>query len=230
MMRLQLLLCVLYLASVKRTFFGLADAGSLGKGYELGNETTTCTIKDVCECVFENGLGINLRPLSTAKGKPSFVNLTDGSFYYSVNFCSDFNTKFCDKGAICQTMEDDSNGWVCGRTDGALFTEILANGSKLTFFRLEDGDQKRTSKILLVCDEKEKGKLEAFGDDGTLTYDFTLTSKYACPMSLSSSGISIGSILLVMSGLSLVLAKLLSFSSVDSLPHSFHTSLLVSLC
>ncbi|XP_065845837.1 cation-dependent mannose-6-phosphate receptor-like [Oscarella lobularis] len=184
-----------FLRRLGRGFLFLLAMASLSARAQPPADQSQCKTMGTCKCRYGNNTMIDLTPLNGA-GKPRF-NVSDGSFYYAVDLCSEFHAKFCENGAsVCQTKLDYSDGWVCGRIDGSDFTLSIDNETETLYYDLNDGDQSRKSRITLVCDESEEGTMQAFGDAGTLSYNFKLTSKYACPVHFSS-GLSGGSYLLI---------------------------------
>eukprot|EP00118_Oscarella_pearsei_P025015 m.307321 g.307321 ORF g.307321 m.307321 type:complete len:263 (+) comp42146_c0_seq1:69-857(+) len=164
----------------------------------------TCLLTETCKCKYENDYTVDLTPLASENG-PRFTYVNYEDFNFDVNLCSEFSIGGCYDVTVCQESAEGAFSYGCGRMANAYFT--VQNGDLNYYFI--GGEDGRSSKIKLVCDENEDAKMEAFGDTTQLEYDFTLTSKYACALapgddpidppggSGGSISLSVGSILLI---------------------------------
>ncbi|XP_065845841.1 uncharacterized protein [Oscarella lobularis] len=158
----------------------------------------TCAVTEACVCKFNNDYSIDLRPLNS-EGSPRFP-ISFGGYKYDVNLCSLFSIGACSDVTVCQSTTDGVWTYRVAELENAYFSTERDD----IYYNMINGDEGRTARILLSCSEDEEGELTASGDGGSLSYQFTLNSKHACPFQGSapggpggSSALSPGSILLI---------------------------------
>eukprot|EP00118_Oscarella_pearsei_P004255 m.17913 g.17913 ORF g.17913 m.17913 type:complete len:248 (+) comp27565_c0_seq3:34-777(+) len=156
-----------------------------------------CEREGPCKCKAGSKM-LDLNPLQNGT-VPRFSHVFDGQWYYDYNPCANFSNDFCSNAAICQMSANssDGTGFNCGTADTS-FGNTVDDGKLYIDYTGGDavGNTSRMSRVICICENEEEGVLEAFGDGGTLQYDFTLTSKYCCLVAVN--GISPGSILLIL--------------------------------
>eukprot|EP00118_Oscarella_pearsei_P021241 m.237662 g.237662 ORF g.237662 m.237662 type:complete len:268 (+) comp40147_c0_seq12:48-851(+) len=168
--------------------------------------TGACTKTETCKCKYSNDYTIDLTPLASELG-PRFTNVEGGDYMYDVNLCSEFSLGQCSGVTVCQSSKDGIWSYTLGKLSGSYFS----TGGSLLYYYFINGEDGRSSRILLQCDTNDDASMYAWGDSGTLEYDFTLYSKYACalapgedpidpidpPGGGGSSALTVGSILLI---------------------------------
>ncbi|XP_065845836.1 uncharacterized protein [Oscarella lobularis] len=162
--RFVFVLCLLATAAFPR----LAEAQAQG----------SCIFTETCKCRYDNGYTIDLTPLDSV-GSPRFESVSDGEYFYDVNLCSSFSMTSCTGVTVCQSSADGAWTYSCGVLSGASFS----TEGDTVYYTFDGGEDGRKSKIQLSCDQNDEGTMFAYGDGPVeLEYDFTLYSRYACPL------------------------------------------------
>ncbi|XP_065053224.1 uncharacterized protein LOC135682311 isoform X2 [Rhopilema esculentum] len=166
----------------------------IGNAFVFAQEQ--CKVTDPCSCRFDDGRKISLRPIDR-KGSPRFtvISATTGATF-KYNPCTPFsadkpsgqcvNVLACQSGLIGATpialaYPNSTASKYDSRKDK--YTFVYTGGST--------GSQNLRYKTILVlnCDKKaDSPSLTSFQYTEAFTYEATLTSKYACPSSVLSTG------------------------------------------
>ncbi|KAK6165703.1 hypothetical protein SNE40_022581 [Patella caerulea] len=170
---------------------------------------TKCTKVNSCSCLTDNGLEVDLSPLTDTSGKAKFADVTattgDG---FSWNPCVDFTEKAetnCVNVAACQIQKggDKTRYFALGDQNSAVFQINDKKNLEVTYTSKPDPTLPRIAIVELVCDESQEGTLTATGESGPASgkYLMSLTSKYACAKKpepgSSSTTLTVGSIVLI---------------------------------
>ncbi|XP_065845833.1 uncharacterized protein [Oscarella lobularis] len=162
-----------------------------------------CKKEGPCKCRSSKGV-MDLSPLQNGTdSEPIFSQISDGKYLYDYSPCADFSNNHCTDVAVCQVAGNTSDSWFnCGKATDTSFG--ISDADQNIYIDYKGGDPQsnisRSSRVICVCDPSTRALIEAFGDGGTLEYDFTLTSKYCCFVSVpqeGGGGISPGSIMLI---------------------------------
>ncbi|XP_078321518.1 uncharacterized protein LOC111111458 isoform X2 [Crassostrea virginica] len=161
-------------------------------------KTEVCQKVSACSCRTSEGV-VDLSAL------PGSVSANDNQGYKNTWFpcsagaCGTFNGV-----SICQTLETQEVSYINGYFNTSTFSGGPEKNLVLTYTGDTDipgGTKIRTSRISLVCDQTANvNTFIAEGEQfqvGSVNYKFTLRSKHAC---IVSSGISVGSVLLILEG------------------------------
>ncbi|XP_045169935.2 uncharacterized protein LOC123532543 [Mercenaria mercenaria] len=149
-------------------------------------EGKSCIQDGQCKCRFDDGSGtVDLTQIGRQDGTPLMQDqFAPDNYAYSFNPCYPFTEGTCVNAAACQY--DSSNNIYYNIGDSSKVT-LSYDGTNVIGTYVSD-DRARSSTVTFQCDPNADPPTDtAAGEVSTGTYAFTVTSKYACPSSLSTS-------------------------------------------
>eukprot|EP00117_Sycon_ciliatum_P001531 scpid78582/ scgid7155/ len=149
--------------------------------------------EDYCKCKLPDGHELDLTPL---KDIPAFLDPTAAYTWSPCGDVLDFPGTACSAGvAACQF--EDSNRYSIGTT--ASVSVVMDDSRNPATFNLSytGGTEKRQTLIQALCSPVSPGSLSFEGEDPKLTYNLMLASSTVCKVTVASSPISGGSIVLI---------------------------------
>ena len=165
-----------------------------------------CIKIDSCSCRIEStNFVLNLRPLSNPK-RPSLQALdkTRGNTYV-YNPCDPLPEYMKIKG-VSVWQELNTMKYCAGKEDLVTFEGDLQSNTLNLITECTVLSIKRTTHINIVCDPDKPGSLEFVSDHNDGNYFLQLRTLHACINSSSTSGLSAGSVLLLIFFLLLIVS------------------------
>ncbi|KAL4222493.1 hypothetical protein ACF0H5_018532 [Mactra antiquata] len=144
-----------------------------------------CQQDGPCLCKFDNGGEIDLGKIGLQNGSALIENYASSDGYeYSFNPCYPFSQGpgACQLIAGCQQyIANDSVYYVIGDASNPSL-QYVNNTLYGQYSHTSELGITRKSIVKYICDEKaETPTVDVLGETSTAVYEFTITSKYACP-------------------------------------------------
>lgn len=148
-----------------------------------------CTQISPCSCKYNNGIVVDLTPLSNSNNSdtPRFHDIPSeiiGSAKYSWNPCNAFTEgTTCINVTLCEVIAGapDPKYVPIGKLEDGVFDHNVKDGGLQLQYSII-GEENRTAYILLFCNATEDGNFIVKGEEiaGSGKYFFELRSKHVC--------------------------------------------------
>ncbi|XP_062514442.1 uncharacterized protein LOC134190045 [Corticium candelabrum] len=146
-------------------------------------QTGSCRKTVDCICTYDDDWRIDLTPIAQSQFGPAPGPTYD--YYYSYWPCYDGSVENVACNAAVIQADDLSYPTWCYSCGTAATNDFGTDSNGNVYIQYNGGDDGRSSKVVLQCSPNDEGTLNALGEQvpESKEYDFTFSSKYACPLS-----------------------------------------------